>query len=91
MFYLSSTIIEFVLVFIDIRIGIPVLGILYALGVALPSLAVTVRRLHDTSHSGWWVLIDLVPLVGALVLLVFVVTESDDGENEYGPSPEAAG
>lgn len=53
----------------------------------LPSLAVTVRRLHDTGHSGWYYLMVLIPLVGAIILLVEFCTDSD-GFNKYGPSPK---
>ena len=62
---------------------------LYGLAVLLPSLAVSVRRLHDTGRSGWWLLIGLIPIVGAVVLLVFYVQDSDSGDNEYGPNPKA--
>ena|SRR6266498_3581511 len=67
--------------------GGPLSG-LYSLAVVVPGLAVTIRRLHDTNHSGWWVLINLVPLVGWIWLLIFLVTDSDPGENRYGPNPK---
>lgn len=54
----------------------------------LPSLAVAVRRLHDTDRSGWWVLIALVPLIGAIVLLVFACMDSTPGSNQYGENPK---
>lgn len=57
----------------------------FALAVLIPGLAVTVRRLHDTGRSGWWILIGLVPFVGAIVLLVFLVGDSQAGPNAYGP------
>ena len=60
--------------------------LLYVLATLLPSLAVTVRRLHDTGRTGWWILIGLVPLIGAIVLIIFMVMESS-GDNEYGPRP----
>ena len=63
------------------------LSTLYSLGVFIPSLAVSIRRLHDTGRSGFWVLIALVPLIGALVLLFFAVQPSEDGTNEFGPNP----
>lgn len=59
----------------------------WALVIFLPSLAVTVRRLHDTGHSGWYYFIGLIPLVGAIVLLIKFCTDSD-GFNKYGPSPK---
>lgn len=60
---------------------------IYMLAVLLPSLAVSVRRLHDTGRSGWWVLLALVPLLN-LVLLVFFVQDSVEGANEYGANPK---
>jgi uncharacterized membrane protein YhaH (DUF805 family) len=63
---------------------------LFTLGLLLPSLAVAVRRLHDTDRSGWWVLIAFLPLIGGLVLLVFMVLDGTEGENRFGPSPKAA-
>jgi uncharacterized membrane protein YhaH (DUF805 family) len=47
-----------------------------------------VRRLHDTDRSGWWVLLDLVPVIGPLVLLVFTVLDSQPGANRFGPNPK---
>ncbi len=57
---------------------------IYSIGVFLPSIAVAVRRLHDIGRSGGWYFIALVPLVGPIVLLVFLLTKSD-GENRYSP------
>lgn len=72
--------------------GLGLLSILYSLGVLLPSIGVTIRRLHDTGRSGWWLLICLVPLVGGIVLLVFLVLDGQPGSNQYGPNPkETAG
>jgi uncharacterized membrane protein YhaH (DUF805 family) len=67
------------------------LSILLILAVFIPSLAVGVRRLHDTGRSGWWLLIGLVPLLGGIVLLIFYVLEGTRGPNEYGPDPKDAG
>jgi uncharacterized membrane protein YhaH (DUF805 family) len=50
--------------------------------------ALAVRRLHDTGRSGWWILIGLVPLIGPIVLIVFYVTDSQPGTNQYGPNPK---
>lgn len=61
---------------------------LYALAVLIPSLAVTVRRLHDTNRSGWWVLIHFIPIIGAIVMLVFTVLDSQPGANRFGPNPK---
>jgi uncharacterized membrane protein YhaH (DUF805 family) len=62
--------------------------ILAFLALVLPLVAVGGRRLHDTSKSAWWLLIYLVPLLGALVLLILFVQDSRD-DNRYGPSPRA--
>jgi uncharacterized membrane protein YhaH (DUF805 family) len=67
----------------------PALTAVYILAVLLPSLAVTVRRLHDTGRSGWWYLIAFVPLVGGIVLFVFTVLEGEAQQNAYGPNPKA--
>lgn len=61
---------------------------LFILATIVPSIAVTVRRLHDTDRSGWWVLINFVPFLGALVLFVFAVLDSQPGENRFGPNPK---
>jgi uncharacterized membrane protein YhaH (DUF805 family) len=71
-------------------LNVGVLGGLYGLAVLLPSIAVAVRRLHDTSRSGWWMLIGLIPILGGLVLLVFFVLDSTRETNAWGPSPKAA-
>lgn len=61
---------------------------LYSLFMLIPSLAVSVRRLHDTGRSGWWYLINFVPLVGGLILLIFLVLDSQPGANRWGPNPK---
>ena len=60
---------------------------IFALAVILPALAVTVRRLHDTNRSGWWILVNLIPYVGGLVLLVLCAFAGTSGPNRYGPDP----
>ena len=93
MFVLFSFIITFALGFIEGIAGIgpenvSFLAIIYGLAVLIPGLAVSVRRLHDTNRSGWWLLIGLVPLIGAVVLLVFTVQDGQSGDNQYGPNPK---
>ncbi len=78
-----------VLVVIDVVVGIGFLAILYSLGLLLPSLGVAVRRLHDTDRSGLWLLICLIPIIGALVLLYFYILEGTSGSNQYGADPKA--
>ena len=65
-----------------------ILYIIYALFVFIPSLAVAVRRLHDVGKSGWMLLIALIPLIGSIWLLVLYLTNSNPGENKYGPNPK---
>jgi uncharacterized membrane protein YhaH (DUF805 family) len=73
---------------IDAAIGsFGVISGIAGLALFLPGLSVAIRRLHDTDHSGWWVLIGLIPIIGFIVLLVFYLRQSDPGENRYGPPP----
>ncbi len=69
-------------------VGYGLFYILYLLAVLLPSLAVTVRRLHDIGKSGGWIFIALIPLIGSIWLLVLLATDSQPGENQYGPNPK---
>ena len=95
-FVLFSLIISVVLAVLDVMLGTHygrtggLLGNIYGLAVLLPSLAVSARRLHDTDRSGWWLLIVLIPLIGAIVLLVFMCQDSKPGTNPYGPNPKEA-
>lgn len=68
--------------------GYGLLSGIYSLVVFIPSLAVSVRRLHDTSRSGWWLLISLIPLIGFIVLLIFMLQNSTPGQNQYGANPK---
>ncbi len=95
MFILFNIIITVVLALIDYltgtfspRAGVGLLGGLYALAVLIPSLVVTVRRLHDTDRTGWWILIGLIPVIGGIVLLIFMLLDSQPGANRYGPNPK---
>lgn len=72
---------------IEAVISIPIVVGLAWLAFLIPNLAVLVRRLHDTDHSGWWVLISLVPLVGTIVLIVFACTDSGP-PNKHGEGPD---
>ena len=94
-FTLFNMIIALVLGLIDgflgftTEFGIGILGGLFSLAIIIPGLAVAIRRLHDTNRSGWWLLIALVPFIGFIILLVFYLTDSDPGDNRYGPNPKA--
>jgi len=68
--------------------GVGLLSSIFSLAILIPSIAVSVRRLHDIDRTGWWVLISLVPLVGWIVLLIFHVQDSTPGTNRYGPNPK---
>ncbi|MFJ9901793.1 DUF805 domain-containing protein [Streptomyces sp. NPDC101152] len=92
MYTLFITIIYIVLAIISSAsksAGIALLVIFY-LAILLPSLAVGIRRLHDTGRSGWWLLFGIVPLVGGITLLVFTCLDSQPGPNKYGPNPKEA-
>lgn len=65
--------------------------VLYLLFIFLPSLAVLIRRLHDVGKSGWFVLISLIPLVGAIWILVLLCSDSIPGQNQYGLNPKGIG
>ena len=83
----------FVLFYLVVVIALQVLGAmtdptvgsllvgLFVLGVIVPMIAVGVRRMHDTDHSGWWVIVPIVPLV-------FSLMEGTPGDNRFGPSPK---
>jgi uncharacterized membrane protein YhaH (DUF805 family) len=66
------------------------LALVYSLAVLIPSLAVWVRRMHDTGRTGWWLLVVLVPFIGVIALLVFSVQDSQPGTNAYGKNPKTA-
>ena len=98
MFFLFSVVIVTILTVIDEFMGLKFelggenlgfLSTLYYLGIAIPYLAVIVRRLHDTDRSGWWILISLIPLIGGIILLVFTIIEGTKGDNRFGPDPKA--
>jgi len=61
-----------------------VLVVVAELGLIVPSIAVLVRRLHDTGRSGWWYFISWVPCIGGIWLIVLLVSESTAGQNQYG-------
>ena len=73
------------------EIGYGYIYLIYSLGLLLPGLAVAVRRLHDVGKSGWFILIALIPLIGSIWLLVLYCTDSEHGENKWGPNPKGIG
>jgi uncharacterized membrane protein YhaH (DUF805 family) len=90
-FVLFNVIVAVVLGFVDSALakilGFGMFGMLYGLAVLVPGIAVSIRRLHDTDRSGWWLLLALVPLVG-LVLIYFLAEDSNAGTNRYGQNPK---
>lgn len=96
-FALFSWLISIGLVIIDLfagtlsaEAGIGLFSGLFGLAMIIPSLAVSVRRLHDIGKSGWWLLIGFIPIIGAIVLIVFACLDSQPGANAYGPNPKEA-
>lgn len=71
----------------NIELGMGLLGAIYSIATIIPNLSITFRRLHDIDKSAWWILILLIPLIGFIVLLVFLCQDSKE-ENKYGPSPK---
>ena len=95
MFFLISFVISAVLRAIDGGIGTAnssggALQGIYGLAVLLPTLGVNWRRLHDTNRSGWWSLLWLIPIVGWIIIIIFLAKEGDAGDNPHGPDPKAA-
>ena len=89
-FELANLLVLFVLIFIVIlirEVGLALLGI-YGLAIIIPTISLAVRRLHDTGKSGWFLFISLIPLVGGFILLYFYCIDSEERQNEYGPSPK---
>ena len=88
LFAIVVSLVENALGLADPETGSGPLSLVYSLALLVPSIAVAVRRLHDTGRSGWWILIGLIPVVGAIVLIVFYVFDSEPGDNQYGPNPK---
>lgn len=88
-FFLFNLLVSMGIGIIDTVIGseMQVLGNLYSLAVLIPGLAVAVRRLHDTNHSAWWLLINLIPIAGWIWFIVILATKSDETANRYGAKP----
>lgn len=87
MYMLVYTIIAIVLGVIDGILGMPVLGMILALALFVPSISIGARRLHDTDRSGWWQLIGIIPLIGFIVLIVFWCQDSKP-DNIFGENPK---
>ncbi|MEV7321592.1 DUF805 domain-containing protein [Streptomyces sp. NPDC093970] len=90
MYTLFNLIAAIVLAIVGRLIGFPALAAIYWLAVLVPTLAVAVRRLHDTGRSGWMILVGFIPLVGWIFVLVWLATEGKPEANEYGDNPKYA-
>ena len=90
-FYLFHILAVIVASIIDGITGQPIFIILYLLASFIPTLAVVVRRLHDIGKSGWYYFVSLIPLVGSIILIVFLVTDSQAGYNQWGENPKEFG
>lgn len=88
MYVLFSTLLAIVFLTIDKIVGADnILYAVFSLALIVPTIAVSVRRLHDTNRSGWWYLLNFVPF-GAFVVLVFNCLPSDPASNKYGTHPD---
>jgi len=85
-YYFLTFCLSFIVGFSQSDHALAVIGLL-CLPILLPSLAVTVRRLHDTGRSGWWFFISFVPYIGGIALLIFLCQKSDE-DNKYGSNPK---
>ncbi len=85
-FVLIYTGIYIVLAIIDefLLDGMPITATIFVLGILVPSIAITTRRLHDTGKSGWWQLLYIIPLIGFIVVTIFLLTGSELANNKYG-------
>ena len=89
MFFLFSAIVTVILNVFDLLFSsFGLASLVYSLAVFLPATCVSIRRLHDTGRSGWWLLLCFIPILGFLVLVFFLALEGVNGENEYGLDPK---
>ena len=86
--FIALSLVDFAIGTWDSEAGVGLVGGIFFLILLLPGIAVTVRRLHDIDRTGWWYLINFIPLIGPLVLLVFTVQNGTPIGNSYGPSPK---
>ncbi len=88
LFSIAARIVDGIIGTSGIVYGSGLIGALYFLAIFIPGLAVTVRRLHDISKSGWWILIACIPVIGWIWIFILLVTDSNTEENQYGPNPK---
>ena len=90
-FYLANIILSLGLILIGGAItgALSIIGNLYGFAALIPGIAAGVRRLHDTGKSGWMLLISLIPIVGAIAIIVLLAQPGTSDANEYGPPTSA--
>ncbi len=85
-FYILLSVLDGVIGTYSESTGTGLLSTIFSLGLLIPSIAILARRLHDIGRTGWWILLIFIPLIGAIVLLIFTLLDSEKGENKYGES-----
>lgn len=90
-FYGLAVVLDIALGTVSMELGIGLLMGAYAIAMVVPYVAVSVRRLHDTNRSGWWLLISFIPIVGAIWFLVLLMLDGQAGENRFGEDPKLSG
>lgn len=87
--YLFVCVASIIIARIDTGVGAGgILSWIFSVAIIIPSLAVGVRRLHDIGRSGWWLLLNLIPVVGTIILIIWFCKDSAPDGNQYGPSPK---
>jgi uncharacterized membrane protein YhaH (DUF805 family) len=88
-YFLIMSVLNILLQFLGANAGtVNMMASIFALAFILPILALFVRRLHDIGKSGWWILLGFIPIVGLIIILVWVCSDSQEGANQYGPTPK---
>jgi len=64
-----------------------ILSIVFGIAIIIPSLTVSIRRLHDRNQSGWWLLVGLIPMIGGIIMLIWFAMRGTDGPNDFGDDP----
>jgi uncharacterized membrane protein YhaH (DUF805 family) len=88
-FYAVLAIVDGITGSFDFRTGLGLFTGIWTLALLIPSIAVSVRRLHDTGRRGWWILLGVIPVIGAIILIVFLAQDSEAGTNRFGPDPKS--
>lgn len=82
--WLVCFIVSIITAVLDAAIGLPVTNAIWSLAVLVPSIAIGARRLHDINKSGWWLLLSFIPLIGAIILIVWFAKKPDPQPNRFG-------